>query len=130
MKLLRNVSHHAGEFLIAEQGQQAESGTDLTVTEFDGADGPGLGEHLEERRRDGRSPGVSGFDPVEATVEFLRETGRVDAEVAQDMGGVTIGGIEELPQEVFHLDIVVGPGEGQSGGAFERSAGRLVQFAD
>ena len=130
MKLFRNISHHAGELFIAEQGQQAESGADLSVAEFDGADGPRFGEHLEEGRRDGRGPGVPGFDLVEAPVEFLREARGIDTEVPEDVGGITIGGIEKLPEEVFNLDVVVCPGEGQSGGAFERGAGSLVQFAD
>ena len=42
----------------------------------------------------------------------------------QDEREIRAGGIEQLHQEVLDLDVVVGPGEAQSGRSFERIPGR------
>ena len=50
--------------------------------------------------------------------------------MAQDVRRVAIGRIEQFTKKVLNFNIIMGTGQRQAGGAFERGAGGLVEFAD
>src|ERR1022692_2687560 len=130
LEFATDVAHEANKFAIRGQGKDGESGANLPGPIVDRAQRPGLRHHLDQSRTQRRSARVARLQAVEGTKKFSRKSRCVKLEVFKNCGGVIIRGVEQLQQEVFHLDIVMGARQAESGGCLHGAASRVVQFAD
>ena len=89
---------------------------------------PGLAHRIQHLQRQLRRPRVTGFQLVERACQLAIDAARFDVVVPQNAREIGISKLEELEEPVFDLDIVIGPGQAQAGGAFERPAAGGVQL--
>src|ERR1017187_5567894 len=129
-QFLADLAGHAGELGVGYQGQNGRAGADLFLAEFERADLPGRGEHLDDAGTESGNAGVAGLEGVERAGEIGGQAGIVHAETAADFFEVAGAVIEEFHQVVLDLDIVVGARDAKAGGGFERVAGGWSQFFD
>ena len=130
LQLSADLAHDARQLFIGDQRQDGEAGADARGPEVDRADGPGLREHLQQRRAQGRRARVAGLEFVEAARQFRGQARLVDAELLQDEGEVSIARIEQFHQVMLDFDVIVSPGQAESRGSLQRQARRVVQFRD
>ncbi len=103
-----NSLHDARQLFVRIQRVDAEAAANLRGAEIDGADGPGLGHHLQDGRADGRRAGVAGLELVQAAIQLLGKAGRVHAEMFEQKSGIARAGIQQLAQIMLDFDVVMG----------------------
>src|SRR5262249_32590194 len=62
LKFARDFANHAGKLAGASDREYAETAAHLRRTEIERTGGPGVRQHIAERRAEGRSAGVTGFE--------------------------------------------------------------------
>ena len=130
MKFAGNFAHEAGKIAGTGDGENAEAGADLRGAEVDGADGPGLGQHIRKRGTERRGSGVAGLQFVETAGEVAGEARFIDAKLFEDAGEIAIGDVKKLEEEVLDLDVIVSASEAEARRGLESIASGIVQFAD
>ncbi len=130
LQLFTDLAHNPRQLFVGDQRQDGVPGADAGGLEVDRADGPGLREHLQQRRAQCRRACVAGFEFVEAARQLRRQARLVDAKLLQDEGEVSIARIEQFHQVMLDFDVIVGPGQAESRGSLQRQARRIVQFRD
>ena len=127
LPLLADVAQDARQVFVFAERQHGEAGADLPGVVLHRADQPGLAEHLDQRRAEGRRAGVARLELVEAPAQLGRQAGLIHAESFQDAGEIGIAGIQQLHEEVLDLDVVVGAARHKP--AAPSSVLRVVSFS-
>ena len=94
------------------------------------ADGPGLGQHLQQRRAEGRRARVAGFQFVQAARQLRGRRDLSTPNCRRMQAKSSIARIQQLHQVMLDLDVVVRAGQAESRGRLQRKARRVIQFRD
>src|SRR5207237_1305253 len=129
LKFLADLVNDARQPVACGKSEHGETGSDLSGSEVNRCDGPGLGHRLDKIRTQGRRAASAGLETIQSASQLGCKAAFVDFGMLRDEGEIGIGRIEQFEQIVLNLDVVVSTGETESRRGFRGVSSCCVELS-
>src|SRR5581483_9521204 len=125
----RTPGHTCRQVAFVEQGGEQETRANAGCLEFERRQHPGFAHEVEDVEGEFRGAAVAGLELVQGAGQLAVDARGVDGVLLENALQIAVADFEQLDQEMFDLDVVVGARHAQARGAFQRPPARQVQLA-